>query len=431
MKKVAVLGAGVMGLACAYELLKKGYRVEIFEADSRVGGMSAHFDFKGLSIERYYHFICKTDYDLFAYLDEFGIAGKLRWVDTKMGYFYDGKLYKWGNPVALLSFPKLGLIPKLRYALHAFISTKRSDWSKLDNKEASRWIKKWIGNRAYQVLWEKLFALKFYEYKDNLSAAWIWTRIKRIGLSRRSLMHEQLGYIEGGSETLLNCFQNEIERLGGRIHLGSPVEEVVVEQNRACGVKINGEMKNHDIVVSTAPLPFVPKLIPSLPAADKAKYENIKNIAVVCVVFKLKRPVTENFWLNVNDERLRIPGVIEFSNLRPMESSIVYVPYYLPRQHPKFSQSDEAFKQEARACLQLIQPQLADGDIIDIHVSRYRFAQPICPPDFMAGLPPIKSSIDNLFIADTSYYYPEDRSITESVRLGRKIAGMIDNDAVD
>jgi len=425
MKNVAVLGAGVMGLACAYELLKKGYQVEIFEADDRIGGMSAHFDFKGLSIERYYHFICKTDYDLFAYLDEFGIADKLRWVDTKMGYFYDGKLYKWGNPVALLNFPKLGLISKLRYALHAFISTKRSDWSKLDKKEASQWIRQWIGDKAYKVLWEKLFALKFYDYKDNLSAAWIWTRIRRIGSSRKSLMHEQLGYIEGGSETLLNCFQIEIEKLGGKIHLRSPVEEVVTEQNRALGVKIKGELKTFDTVVSTAPLPFVPKLIPALPEEDKTKYENIKNIAVVCVIFKLKQAVTENFWLNVNDERMEIPGVIEFSNLRPTASNIVYVPYYLPQQHPKFRLSDEAFEQEAKACLQIIQPDLADEDIIDIHVSRYRFAQPICPPDFMAGLPPIKSSIDHLYIADTSYYYPEDRSITESVKLGKHIANLL------
>lgn len=425
MKNVAVLGAGVMGLACASELLKKGYRVDIFEADNRIGGMSAHFDFNGLSIERYYHFICKTDHDLFACLEDFGIADKLHWVDTKMGYFYDGKLYKWGNPAALLAFPELDLISKLRYALHAFISTRRSNWSKLDKKEASYWIRQWIGAKAYKVLWEKLFSLKFYGYKDNLSAAWIWTRIKRIGLSRRSLMQEQLGYIEGGSETLLNCFQKEIEKRGGRIHLGSPVQEVLVEKNRVSGVRINGESRAYDIVVSTAPLPYVPKLIPALSGDDKEKYQNIHNIAVVCVIFKLNRAVTENFWLNVNDDRMDIPGIIEFSNLRPTEANIVYVPYYLPQHHPKFQLSDEAFKIEAKVCLRMIQPDLAEEDITDIHVSRYRFAQPICPPGFLATLPPIKSSIDNLFIADTSYYYPEDRSITESVKLGKHIAGMI------
>jgi protoporphyrinogen oxidase len=59
--KVAVVGAGIMGLTAALELLKEGYNVTIFEKDDRVGGMSASFDFNGLTIERYYHFICKPD----------------------------------------------------------------------------------------------------------------------------------------------------------------------------------------------------------------------------------------------------------------------------------------------------------------------------------------------------------------------------------
>ena len=40
-----------------------------------------------------------------------------------------------------------------------------------------------VGERAYDVLWERLFHLKFYEYKDRLSAAWLGTRIKRIAQS--------------------------------------------------------------------------------------------------------------------------------------------------------------------------------------------------------------------------------------------------------
>ena len=41
---VAVIGAGPMGLACAYAIAKAGCRVTIFEADDRIGGMSAFFD---------------------------------------------------------------------------------------------------------------------------------------------------------------------------------------------------------------------------------------------------------------------------------------------------------------------------------------------------------------------------------------------------
>ena len=55
-KKFAIIGTGPMGLACAYHLLKQGYSVDIYEKDDRIGGMSACFDFDGLTIERYYHY---------------------------------------------------------------------------------------------------------------------------------------------------------------------------------------------------------------------------------------------------------------------------------------------------------------------------------------------------------------------------------------
>jgi protoporphyrinogen oxidase len=152
MSKIAVIGAGPMGLSVALQLVKNGHDVTVFEADDRVGGMTASFDFGGLSIERYYHFICANDQPHFDMIKEMGIEDKLKWTETKMGYFYDGNLFDWGNPIALLKFPALGFISKIRYGLHAFISTKRSDWSKLDKVEASSWIRRWVGDKAYNVM---------------------------------------------------------------------------------------------------------------------------------------------------------------------------------------------------------------------------------------------------------------------------------------
>jgi protoporphyrinogen oxidase len=100
------------------------------------------------------------------------------------------------------------------------------------------------------------------------------------------------------------------------------------------------------------------------------------------------------------------------------------VPYYMPQSHPKFSWSDERIIAEASAYLKRINPVLTDADIIDVHASRYAYAQPICQPKFASQLPPIASEISGLYIADTSYYYPEDRSISESVHLGQQLAQM-------
>ena len=95
MKKFAIIGGGPMGLACAYELLKRGHSVELFEKENVLGGMSAHFNFSGIDIEMYYHFVCRPDNYTFELMKELGIYDKLKWTETKMGYYYNGALYKW------------------------------------------------------------------------------------------------------------------------------------------------------------------------------------------------------------------------------------------------------------------------------------------------------------------------------------------------
>lgn len=421
-QRIAVLGAGPMGLAVAYQLARDGHQPIIFEADDRVGGMTAAFDFSGLSIERYYHFHCISDHAFLAILDELALADKMHWVVTKMGYWYQERLQAWGNPVALLKFKGLSLTAKFRYGLHAFLCTKRNNWQPLDHVEATGWIKRWVGKEAYEVLWRRLFDYKFYDYTDNLSAAWIWSRIRRIGRSRYSLFREKLGYLEGGSETLLQAMRADIEAHGGELRLKSAISKVIIEAGIVRGVEVAGQLIAFDKVISTIPLPYIPRLIPDLPEDILERFRSINNIAVVCVIVKLRKALTENFWLNTNDHDMDIPGLVEYSNLRPLDDHIVYVPFYMPGEHPKFSEPDQAFLDKVRLYLKKINPDLCDDDFIDMHASRYRYAQPICEPGYLDKLPPVALPVKGLWVADTSYYYPEDRGISESIDFGRKMA---------
>lgn len=417
-----ILGAGPMGLMVAMELLKQGKSVDIYERDDRIGGMSASFDFDGLEIERYYHFVCKTDFALFELLAELGLSSKLHWTDTKMGFYYNGKLYKWGTPLALLAFDGLGLISKFRYGLHAMYAKGIKDWRPFDRITAESWIRKWVGERAYQVLWKSLFDLKLFEHAEHISAAWIGTRIKRVALSRRNLMKESMGYLEGGSATLLESMRNFIEARGGRIHLNASIEEVLVSEQRVKEVKVQGETRPCDIVISTAPIQYVPHLVPALPAAFAERIKAIKNIPVACVILKMRRPLSENFWMNINDPSIEIPGLIEYSNLTGQSTSIVYAPFYMPKTHPRWSASNADLIEEVLAYLPRINPEFQRDWILASHCHRYEFAQTICPTGFFDMLPPMQTPIKGLFMADTGYYYPEDRSINESVAVARSLA---------
>src|ERR1700744_4574712 len=99
-----------MGLAAAYRAAKNGHEVDLLEAAPDPGGMAGHFDFNGLSLERLYHFICRTDFPTFDLMQELGIADKLVWRETTMGFFNGNKLHPWGNPLALLRLPSFSPI---------------------------------------------------------------------------------------------------------------------------------------------------------------------------------------------------------------------------------------------------------------------------------------------------------------------------------
>ncbi len=425
MARVVVVGAGVMGLAAAYHSLKAGHDVDLVEAAPELGGMAAHFDFDGLSIERFYHFVCKADAPTFQLLEDLGLADRMRWRETSMGYFIDGRLHDWGDPVSLLKLPGVSLLAKLRYGLLAFVSTRRERWDALENQSAKAWITRWGGAEVYDRLWKPLLELKFHQYADNVSAAWIWTRVKRVGRSRKSIFQEELGYIEGGSQTLVDAMAAAIRSMGGHIRLSTPVQRIEATDGKVAGVQTPEGFIAADHVISTMPTPLISATVPQLPCDWKARYDRIQNIGVCCLLFKLRKSVTPHFWVNISDPGIEIPGIIEFSNLRPMDETVVFVPYYMPTSHPKFSWSSEQLLDEAFGYIRRINPDIAREDILASYVARLRHAQPICPPGFAAQIPPIQTAIAGLQIADTCFYYPEDRGIAESVRIGREMAARV------
>jgi protoporphyrinogen oxidase len=180
--------------------------------------------------------------------------------------------------------------------------------------------------------------------------------------------------------------------------------------------------------VSTAPLPYVPDLVPGLPAEFAARVRAIGNIPVACVILKLKHAISPNFWMNISDAAIDIPGVIEYSNLNPGPREgehILYAPFYMPKTHPKWSLPDDALIDEVIGYLGRINPAFRPDWVLARHCHRYAFAQTLCPPGFQAMLPPMRTPLEGFFMADTAYYYPEDRSISESVRVGRLLAAEV------
>jgi protoporphyrinogen oxidase len=421
---LVVIGAGAMGLAAAYHAGKVGARVLVLEAGSIAGGMAAHFDFDGTSLERFYHFVCKTDHDTFDLLKELGLEDSMVWKKTTMGFYVNGKLHDWGNPFALLKYPGLNPIEKFRYGLMAWWCTRRSSWGHVESMTAPDWFRAWLGESCYQKMWHRILWLKLYQFTETVSATWIATRIQRIGRSRKSLFEELLGHIAGGTQTLVDALVAAIEAQGGDVACSRPVSRVeLADDGLKRIVTANGDTILAREVISTVPTPLVSKMISALSVDEKSKLDAIDNIGVACLVFKMRQPVTGHFWLNISDEASAIPGLIEFSALRDFGGeTIVYAPYYMPTDNERWEWSDERLLDEAFDVIRRVNPEVQPGDVLARQASRLVHSQPICTPEFLDKLPAIDTSIPGLQVADTCYYYPEDRGISESLGLAKKMA---------
>lgn len=420
-KHVVVIGAGPMGLMTAWSLAKAGVRVTLLEEGAVPGGMSACFSWHGEMLERFYHFFNLPDLHFLQALDELGIRDKLQWTPTKMGFYMDGTLFPWSDPIALLRFPKLSLVSRLRYGFHMLHVKRQDNLRPLDEVRLAEWLVKWEGRACYDMLWRPLLEKKFFELADPLSAAWIATRIRRVARSRTSLFEERLAYLEGGCQVLIDALLGRLHKLDASVRCNENVLRVERRENKCLVTSRTSEL-SCDGVISTIPLPYVSNMIPQLDEVYRTQLNEVNNIGVACVLLRLKKPLTNNFWLNINMPSWDIPGIIEYSNLRPLPWSLLYIPFYMPSTHPNWRAEDAALLSKAVSYVRHIGKHLAEDDIIEGKVGRYSYAQPVCPPGFSRKIPSYETGLPGVLVADTTHSYPEDRSINESFRIGKELA---------
>lgn len=423
--RIGIIGAGISGLSAALSLSKSGHHVEVFERAPSVGGLISTFDFDGIRIERFYHFLCGGDDGYFGLCKELGLDDRIRFVKPKTGFYYEGRHYPFTTPLDLLRFTPIPFVQRLRFGTFALGARWREEWVHLDELRAKPWLIDRIGLRAYEVVWEPLLSLKFGGVHERISAAWVWHRLHRVARSKGSM-----GYLEGGTALLIDTLLERIRAQGGVIHTGHAAERLLCESGRVRGVSFsNGESYECDQVVSTLPMPVLAGLVPPEWKAYADELRGVDYIGVVCAVFKLTRPLTRNFWLNVNDSRIPFNGIIEYTNLNPLDrkSHIAYVPYYIATDHPLYRMSDAEIIEQSWSALDLLAPDLTDAHRLGVEVFRAAYAQAVCPVNFLDVRPDATAPIPGLHLLDSIFLYPEDRTqsglILRARECARKIAG--------
>lgn len=429
---IAIVGGGPAGLSLAYNLQRKGYQVTLFEAAPELGGLARSFQFGDIRIERYYHFLCGDDLDYFDKLESLHLSDTLRWKSTQMGFFHNGRLYPFASAMNLLRFEGMPMSGRLRYGLWALFCSLGMDWRSLDGIAAKPWLIKYLGLDAYKATWHPLLDLKFHEHHDEISAAWIWHRVHRVSRSRKHpFAQERLGYLQGGTDVLLDALIADASKQGAVFHTKTPIKQILLDNYQVTGVELqDGSVQQFDYVVSTVPLPLFLKLAPNLPTDYLQRLKKIEFLGVVCATIRLKHSLTPNYWLNINDERIPFNGCIEYTNLNPEMtpdgSSIVYVPFYLPTSHERYKYSDERILADCFHGFSLIQPKFSSNWVMDTAISRDPFAQVICKKGFALQIPSHQTPIRNLMLIESSQLYPSDRTVSGTIQLANAVAEMFE-----
>ena len=199
-------------------------------------------------------------------LQEIDLEKEIRWVETKTGFYTDGKHYSMSNNFEFLTFPPLKLLEKIRLGGTIFYASKIKSWKRLESLPVADWLRRWSGKGTFEKIWLPLLKAKLGSAYKKVSAAFIWAHINRMYKARRTgLKKEMFGYVPGGYARILERLGDELVDLGVEIRLACPVEEIrSLPEERVCVQANDGEQEVFDKVVVAAPSSIMARVCPPI-----------------------------------------------------------------------------------------------------------------------------------------------------------------------
>ncbi|MEQ8516745.1 MAG: NAD(P)/FAD-dependent oxidoreductase, partial [Chromatocurvus sp.] len=428
---VVVIGAGFTGLAAAWQLTQLGIPVTVLEQALEPGGLAAGFPVaEGQTLERFYHHWFTGDHSVMDLVRELGVEQEIVLRETRTGMYYANRVHRLSSPVDLLRFSGLGVLDRLRLGLLALRARRVTDWRQLDDMTASDWLRRMAGDRVYEVVWEPLLRGKFGHCAEEISAVWIWNKLKLRGGSRSNAGREQLAYFRGGFPALVQRLIDSIVAGGGRVICGQAALEISTRDGRACGVVTSAGTISARAVIATPALPIIADLLQdTVPERYAQQLRRITYLANLCLILELDRSLSDTYWLNVNDPGFPFVGVIEHTNFEPSSSyagrHIVYLSRYLPESDPLYSDDNQSVLEQCMVALQRMFPEFQSDWILDHHVWRARYAQPVVTRGYAGLIPDAQTPLPGCFIASMAQIHPEDRGTNYAIREGREIARQV------
>ena len=418
--KVAVVGGGMLGLTLAWRLTQMGWKVTVFESGGELGGLASVWRLGAIVWDKHYHVTLLSDTALRRILAELGLETELCWRETRTGFYTDGRLVSMSNSLEFLRFPPLDLISKFRLGATIFYASKITDWKKLENILVADWLKKLSGSKTFEKIWLPLLRAKLGESYRQTSAAFIWATIQRMYAARKTgLKKEMFGYVRGGYKRVLQTFGDTLRETGAEIRLHSRVEKV--QKRSDDKIYVDGEA--FDKVILTVPTNVAAKICPQLSDDERAKLNAISYQGIVCASVLLKNPLANFYVTNITDDA-PFTAVIEMSALVDKSEfnncALVYLPKYLAPDDEMFEKTDDEIEALFVAALEKMYPRFRRADVLEFKVSRVRQVFALSTLNYSNNLPPMKTSVDGLFVVNSAQITTGTLNVNETVRLAEE-----------
>lgn len=435
--KFAIAGGGMLGLTLAMRMAKQGHDVTLIEAAPELGGLASVWNIGDIVFDRHYHVTLLSDSRLRNLIEEVGLASELKWVETKTGFYTNDQLYSMSDTAEFLKFPPLNLIEKLRLGGTIFYASKIRNWKRLEKMKVADWLKRWSGKGTFEKIWQPLLRAKLGESYARTAASFIWAHISRMYKARRTgLKKEMFGYVKGGYARIIDRLVGILNEQGVEIRVGHPISSVKKDDDGRFTVSYEGQVSERfDKVIMTTPNSIMSRVCGDLSQDERDRFDKVEYLGIVCASVLLKKPLSKYYVTNITDAWVPMTAVIEMTTIvDPAElngQSLVYLPKYVPADHELFERSDDDIKNDFLAALDRMYPDFSRDDVVDFKISRVRSVMAIPTIRYSELLPPMKTSVDGLYVVNSSYILKGNLNVNETIAIGEEAMKTVLRDELE
>jgi protoporphyrinogen oxidase len=422
-EKWGIIGGGIMGMTLAHRLAQQGKKVTIFEAAPGLGGLASSWKINNIVWDKFYHVILLSDTHTRGILKEIGLDNNIEWVETKTGFYTDGKLYSMSNTIEFLSFPPINLIDKFRLGLTIFIASKLKNWKRLERIPVETWLKRWSGKNTFNKIWLPLLRAKLGESYKQTSSAFIWATIQRMYAARRSgLKKEMFGYVRGGYLEILKAFEAKLASEGIDIMTNHQATEISQHAGSKLIVRFkNGYEEQFDKIICTLPSGVSVQICKGLSEKEILKLKKIEYLGVICASVILDKPISPYYVTNITDTWVPFTGVIEMTSLVDKKNfggdTLIYLPKYIKSDDLLFGASDKEIEELFLTALKKMYSFIKPENIKYVGIARARNVFALSTLNYSKNLPNINSSINGVYIINSAHITNGTLNVNETIQI--------------